>query len=544
MEFYKGKKLKHFGVIPDMMARRYEDRKIFFFRGEKQTFNEFSERTSRLASSLNEIGVKPGERVGIYFPNCIKFPESLFGSIKAGAVPVPLNLRMPPRTLSYIIEDSDIDTMIASQLETSVCNPDQAKKLAEEAKLDELIIPDGKNDALDYEKLIQDGDPNFDYPERDYDDFVVHYYTSGTTGKPKGVPLTHRNVITCVEGYAQLVGPEPDDRLVHVMPLYHVYGLTAVLGTYVYRGGSMVFQAEPDPELIMENIEKYECNHFPGVPALFRMLWLVYQENPDKYDLSSLDEVLCAAAPLDDDTRRNIMKEWKVRFAEGWGMTETSPAGAFRPGSMPKAAGCIGWFQPDLEVKVVEPDTREVVIPWEIIAPWGELEEKYIDREGELAIKGPQIFNGYHNLPEKNKEVFDEEGWFYTGDIVRMDDDKAFWMVERADDMILSGGENIYPSAVEEALMEHPEITDAAVVPAPHKTKGEAPVAFAVLGPGSELTEDEIKEFTLERVPTYAHPRRIFFKNSLPQSGALKTQRYKLQEEAKEKLEEPLGSLN
>ncbi len=543
MEYFKNKRVEHFGLVPDMIADRYADRTVFFFRDEEQSYREFGRRTSKLASGLAQEGVEPGERIGLYIPNSIQFPESLFATIKAGAIPVPLNLRMPPRTLSYIVEDSDITRIIASPIETNISNPEQAKNLAEEGDLERLIIPDGtENETIDYKRLVEEGDPDFEYPDRDFEDHAIQYYTSGTTGKPKGVPLTHKNVLSSVSGYSQAVGPSTEDRILHVMPLYHVYGLTAVLGTFLYRGGSVVFQAEADPELILENIEKYDCNQFPGVPALFRMMWLIYQQDPEKYNTKEhLEEVLCAAAPLDEDTRRNIMTEWEVRFAEGWGMTETSPAGTFRPGSNPKEAGCIGWFLRNMKAKIVDPDTHETRIPWDIIAPWGEPEDTHIRMEGELAVKGDPVFNGYYKMPEKNEEVFDDEGWFYTGDIVRMDEDKAFWIVERTDDMILSGGENIYPSAVEEAIMEHSDISDAAVVPAPHKTKGEAPVAFVVLKPGSEVTEDEIKEFTLQRLPTYAHPRRVFFKDSLPQSGALKTQRYKLEDEAEEKLPEPLG---
>lgn len=543
MEYFKNQRVEHFGLIPDMIADRYVDRNVFFFRDEEQSFKEFGERTSKLASGLAQEGVEPGERIGLYLPNSIMFPESLFGAAKAGAVPVPLNLRMPPRTLSYIVEDSDITTIIASKIETNVSDPEQAKNLAEEADLERLIIPsESGGRKIDYDKLINKGNSDYEYPERDFEDHVIQYYTSGTTGRPKGVPLTHKNVLSSITGYSQAVGPDVEDRILHVMPLYHVYGLTAVLGTFLHEGGSIVLQAEAEPDLILENIEKYECNQFPGVPALFRMMWLIYQQAPEKYNIEEhLEEVLCAAAPLDEDTRKNIVDEWKVRFAEGWGMTETSPAGTFRPGSMPKQAGCIGWFLRNMKAKVVDPETHETRIPWKVIAPWGNPDDSHIRLEGELAVKGDPVFNGYYKMPEKNEEVFDDEGWFYTGDIVRMDEDKAFWIVERTDDMILSGGENIYPSAVEEAIMEHSDISDVAVVAAPHKTKGEAPVAFVILKPGAEVTEEEIKEFSLERLPTYAHPRRVFFKEGLPQSGALKTQRYKLENEAKETLSEPLG---
>lgn len=361
-------------------------------------------------------------------------------------------------------------------------------------------------------------------------------------GKPKRVPLTHENVITCIEGYVQIAPAKPDTRVLHVLPLYHVYGLTAVLGALLWVGGSIVFQAEPDPDRILRNIDKYKCTAFTGVPALFRMMWLVYDNSPEDYDLSSLEDVVCAAVPLDEETRRIIMREWKVRFSEESGMTETSPAGSFHPGDIPKGAGCIGWPHPNLDMKIVDPRTREMIVSWDEIAPWGVLKEKHYDAEGEIAVRGPPVLKGYWKMPEKNEEIFDDEGWFYTGDIMRIDEDKAFWMVERKDDMILSGGgENIYPSMVEEALMEHPGVADAAVVGAPHRIKGRMPVAFVVTSPGAEATEDELKEFSLERVPTYAHPRRVFFVKSIPKSAILKTQHFKLEEEAEKRIEEPLG---
>lgn len=542
MEFFRGEKLRNVGLIPDMAASRYGDRTVFFFRGEEQSFNELSERSNKVANAITELGIKPDERVCLYIPNSIQFPEAIFGIIKTGAVPVPLNLRMPPRTLSWVVKNSDAETIVASSIETSVSSPNRAKELAEDSGIERLILPGESGDGVvDYSKIIDDASPEFELPLRKYEDVAVQFYTSGTTGRPKGVPLTHENVLSCIEGYAQISAAEPDYRLLHVLPLYHVYGLTAVLGTCLYRGGSLVFLAEPDADKILRSIDEYECNSFTGVPALFNMMLLQYQQSPEEYDLGSLEEVICAAAPLAESARRTIKNEWKVRFAEGFGLTETSPAGSLNPGNMPKGAGCIGWPHPNLEMKIVDPETKEPIVPWDNIAPWGDLEEEHLDAQGELAVRGPVVFEGYYKMPEKNEEIFDDEGWFYTGDIMRIDEDKALWMVERADDMIISGGENIYPAEVEDALMEHPDIVEAAVVPAPHKVKGEAPVAFVVQRPGADLTEEEIREFSLERVATYAHPRRVFFKDSLPKSGALKTQRFKLEREAKEKLPEPLG---
>ncbi len=544
MKFYKGEILQNLGLLPAMTADENGSRTVYFYRDEEQSFEELDRRSSCLASSLVESGIEPGDRVALYIPNTMQFPETFFGVIKTGAVPVPLNLRIPPRTLSYVIEDSDSKVLIASDLESSVSSPERAKELFESTDIEQMIIPSESGDSIsDYEKLIEEGHSSFGHANQEYEDIAIQMYTSGTTGKPKGVPLSHENILSTIEGFGRSMISDSSSRQLLVLPLYHIYGLSALLCNYTYYGASTVLQAEPEPGTLLKNIEKYNVTNFAGVPALFRMMWLVYGQDPEEYDLSTLEEVVCAAAPLDETTRRKVKNEWEVRFGEGWGMTETSPCGCLNIGRVPKGAGCIGWPVQNVKIKLVDPETGETIVPWDEIGPYGDLKEEHIDAEGEAAVKGPAVFNGYHNMPEKNEEVFDDEGWFLTGDLMKIDEDKALWMLDRTDDMILSGGENIYPSEVEDALLENDEINDAAVVPAPHKTKGEVPVAFVVLAEGSELTEEEIKDFALERVPTYAHPRRVFFKDNLPKSGTLKTQHFKLEEEAEELIETPLGEL-
>jgi long-chain acyl-CoA synthetase len=281
---------------------------------------------------------------------------------------------------------------------------------------------------------------------------------------------------------------------------------------------------------------------------MYTMMFREYRENPDEYDLSSLKDATCAAAPLAEDTRRTIEEAWNVPVVEGWGMTETAPAGTTEPSrGVRKAAGCIGPPVPNIEMKLVDPATRETKVPAEQLEPKGMAhpDVDFDDEDavtGEIAIRGSQVFEGYYNRPEKTAEVFDDDGWFYTEDIARVDSDGYFWMVDRADDMIIAGGENIYPAEVEDALYAHPDVAEAAVVAAPHEVKGEAPVAFVVLDEGAEITEEELRRFTLDHVATYAHPRRIFFVDELPRSATQKVQRYKLEAEADEHLDGPLDS--
>jgi long-chain acyl-CoA synthetase len=235
-----------------------------------------------------------------------------------------------------------------------------------------------------------------------------------------------------------------------------------------------------------------------------------------------------------------------VPMVEGWGMTETSPAGTVEPSrGVRKAAGCVGPVLDEVEIKLVDPGTRETKVSTDQLEPFPDDDLDFDDEAsvtGEIAIRGPNVFEGYYNRPEKNEQVFDDEGYFYTKDIARVDEDGYFWIVDRADDMIIAGGENIYPAEVEDALYEHPDVEEAAVVGASHEVKGEAPVAYVVLSEGTEVSEEELREFALDYVPTYAHPRRVFFVDELPRSATQKVQRYKLEEETEDRLSEPLRS--
>jgi long-chain acyl-CoA synthetase len=297
---------------------------------------------------------------------------------------------------------------------------------------------------------------------------------------------------------------------------------------------------------MLSGIEEHGATTFAGVPAMYTMMWQVYRENPDRFDLSSLRTVYCGAAPLADETRRTIEEAWDAPMVEGWAMTETAGGGAIEPShGFRKSGGCVGPVLGCCEIKIVDPETRETRVSTDQLCPVPDPELEFEDREatsGELAIRGPNVFEGYYGLPEATAEAFDEEGYFYTGDIARVDEDGYFWIVDRADDMIITGGENVYPAEVEAALYEHPDVAEAGVVGAPHEVKGEAPVAFVVLEEGAEVSERELREFTIDHVATYAHPRRVFFVDELPRSATQKTQRYKLEAMATERLDRPLTS--
>ena len=545
MEYHHGERLAHVGSLPTMAADRYGEKTAFSFMGSEQSYAEFEAQANSVANVLVNHGVHPGDRVGLFIPNTTQFPAAHFGVIKAGAVSTPLNLRMDPETLAYVIQDAGIDTMIASAFLA-----DEAQELAAAAGVETLFLPgvaDEERGVVNYSHATMDASDEFEPVARDLEDVCIQPYTSGTTGRPKGVLLSHRNVLSTLESYSRGgLGVDADDSILLVLPMFHIYALNALLGSYLYRGGTLVLQPEPDPVNMLTAIDEHNLTKFAGVPAMYTMMFREYRENPEQYDLSSLEDVTCAAAPLAEEVRRQIEEAWNVPVVEGWGMTETAPAGTIEPvHGVRKAAGCIGPPLPGIELKIVDPATRETKIGPDDLEPSPDPEIDFDDEEavtGELAIRGPNVFEGYHNRPEKTDEVFDDAGWFYTEDVARVDEDGYFWMVDRADDMIITGGNNVYPAEVEDALYEHPAVAEAAVVAAEHEVKGEAPVAFVVPEADADVTEAEIRSFALERVATYAHPRRVFVVDELPRSATQKVQRYVLEEEVETRLEEPLTS--
>jgi long-chain acyl-CoA synthetase len=553
MEYHNGEPLRHVGDLPSMAAHRYGDKTAISFMGQETSFDDLEASANSVANVLVDNGVEPGDRVGLYIPNTDQFPESYFGTIKAGAIPVPLNLRMDPNTLEFVLQDGNVDHMIGSPLLAGGMDTEEGRivgptELADSAGVSNVYVSGVSDDGvINYSQAVAEADESFETVDRAYDDVACQPYTSGTTGKPKGVLLTHENLLSTIESYAKGGLPiDPDDSIVLVLPLFHIYALNAIQGTYLYNGAKMHMIPRPDPEMILQTISNNEVTNFAGVPALYNMMWQVYRETPEAFDMESLTDVICAAAPLADDTRRTIEDAWGVPMTEGWGMTETGPAGTVEPSrGVRKSAGCIGPALRGIELKLVDPETRETRISADQLEPRPDEDIDFTDEEqvtGEIAIQGPNVFEGYYNRPEKTREVTDDEGWFYTEDIARVDEDGYFWMVDRADDMIIAGGENIYPAEVEDALYEHPDVAEAAVVAAPHEIKGEAPVAFVVLEGGADVGEQELRDFSLDHVATYAHPRRIFFVDELPRSATQKVQRFKLEEEAEERLGGPLGS--
>lgn len=493
--------IDHLGYLIAHAVTLYPDREALIQDDLTLTYRQLDDRSNRVARGLIDRGVKPGERVALMWPNDIRYVESLFGVMRAGAVAVPLNVKLGDEAIAYVLEDSDSVAMIVS--------PDlatRARALAAAApRVRFQIGPDE----------LQQSRPDFDPPRYAPDDVCFQPYTSGSTGKPKGVLLTHRGQIWNADIVRKVQLVDETERALVAVPVYHKNaGLT--LKIHLLAGGSAVVLPAFDSAAVIAAIERYKCTYISGVPAMFRLL-VNDTESLARHDVSSLRYATAGSADVPEDLLAAFERAFGAQIGESYGLTEGGPDVIDSPRWGIRKPGSIGLVLPGCEVRLV--DTRNPA------------REVGIGEVGELITRNPGVTPGYYKLPDVTARKI-RDGWLHTGDLMQRDGDGYYYFVGRMDDMINVGGENVYPKEVEDLLMQHPNIRDVAVVPAPHSVKGEAPVAFVVEHVPGAASEEEIKSFFLERGPAYAHPRRIYFCESLPLSGTGKLDRTALRRRA------------
>jgi len=349
------------------------------------------------------------------------------------------------------------------------------------------------------------------------DDLACLQYTGGTTGTPKGAMLTHRNLVASVTQIRRFLLPnneEATDRAIAVLPLFHVYGMNGVMNLGVHLAATIVLLPLFSIKMLMDAIRKERPTFFLGVPALY--VAVNTYPGVDKMDLTCIKACFSGAAPLPVDVMEKFEERTQARIAEAYGMTEASSVTHVNPMYGLRKYGSVGVPIVGTDARIVDPDTGTQDLPPEQV--------------GELVVKGPQVMKGYWNQPTETAEVL-RDGWMYTGDLARMDEDGYFYIVERKKDLILSGGFNIYPREVEEVLYEHPKVLEAAVVGVPDAVRGEKVKAFIVLKPGQTATGPEIIRFCRERLAPYKVPRAVAFRDALPKSLAGKVLRRAIREE-------------
>src|SRR5687767_8968642 len=507
-------------MLPDNLGHLFDDalrltpsREAVFQGDRVLTFEELDARANRAANALAELGVGGGDRVGLMFSNDFRFLESLFGSMRLGAVPVPLNVRMGDHALQYVLSDSEARVLVAGP-----GLADRARAVAAAVPaVKHRVVQDGASaDEIPYEPWLGAASATRARRRTAPDDVCMQPYTSGSTGKPKGVLLTHGGQVWNTDCLRKAMMFDDTERAIISVPLFHKNAMAGAVKPFLLAGGSMVILPGFDAGEVIRAIARYKVTYMTGVPAMYKMI-LAEKALLAQHDVSSIRYAVCGSAEVPDE----LLEEFKRVFrgagiAESYGLTEGGPVPVTNTRWGLKKRGSCGMVFPGSDVRIVDDTGAEL--------PAGHV--------GELVCRNPGLAKGYWKLPEVTAKKF-RDGWLSTGDLMRRDDDGYYYFVGRKDDMMNVAGENVYPKEVEDLLLQHPNLRDACVVPAPHGQKGEVPVAFVVARESGRTTEDEVKRFCLERGAPYAHPRRVVFLDALPLGGTGKLDRNALKAQAK-----------
>jgi fatty-acyl-CoA synthase len=482
--------------------------------GKRWTYQEFYERVQRLSIYLKGLGAGKDDKIALLLPNCHHFLEAYYGAAQIGAISVPINHRLSPGEVAFILEDSESKILIADLLFRKQVDSirGEMKKIERILWTGEGEIPPGPRD-LHIEKALQQVSVG---PLPDAvlsgEDVAQIYYTSGTTGRPKGVMLSHKNVTTHALGTIAEIQLTDRDVWVHVAPLFHLADAWATWAI-TWVGGTHVLVREFDPKLVFETIEKEKVTITNLIPTMLNLM--VNHSDVRKYDYRSLRALLSGGAPIAPEVVRKIVETFKCDYIQTYGMTETSP---YLTLSLLKEHLKKLPYEDQLAFKA-KTGREFIAVQLKVVNDQGQ-EIKKDDREvGEIIVKGDIVTKGYWKLPEETEKSI-RDGWLYTGDLAVMDGEGYVTIVDRKKDMILTGGENVYSTEVENILYMHPAVLECAVVGIPDPKWGEAVKGIVVLKSGWSATEDEIIQFCKEKIAHYKAPKSVDFIGALPRTGS------------------------
>jgi len=511
--------------------------------GERHwTFREFYSRVQRLSRCLKGFGLRKDDKVAILHPNCHTFLEAYYAVPQIGAISVPINTRLSPGEIAFILQDSESKILIADSMFRN-----QLDSVRNEIRGIEKILWTGRDQGnssppkpppkasahgrtgrnhsidLDYEKALEhEAAGLLPTPPIDGEDIAQIYYTSGTTGRPKGVMLSHKNVTTHALGTIAEVHLTDSDVWVHVAPLFHLADAWATWAV-TWVGGTHVLVREFDARAVLETIQREEVTLTNLIPTMLNLM--VNHPDVGKFDYSSLRVLLSGGAPIAPEVVRRIVETFKCDYIQTYGMTETSP---YLTLSILKEH--LRKLPHEDQLRFKSKTGREFIgVELKVVNEQGGEVNKDEKEVGEIIVKGDIVTRGYWKLPEETKKSI-KEGWLYTGDMAVIDEEGYVTIVDRKKDMILTGGENVYSTEVENVLYMYPSILECAVVGVPDQKWGEAVKAIVVLKPGQEATEQEIIQFCKERIAHYKAPKSIDFIGTLPRTGSGKIHKKNLRD--------------
>lgn len=528
-------------------ARRYPNHTATIFMDGRLTYRQLLERVDKMAAALQkQLGVNKGDRVALMLPNIPQMVIGYYAVLAAGAVCVGVNPMYTERELSHQIKDagakviflldllypkveavrekSGLEKLVVTSIKDYLPFPKNLLYPLKARREGQVVHIPSRPDIYWFSQLINQSDGVFQRPEIDPEkDLAVLQYTGGTTGLSKGAMLTHRNIYAnalqlCVWDTDKKPGQEV---ALCVLPFFHSYGMTVCMNISVFNGFTMVLIPRFDVKALLESIQRYRANIFPGTPTIY--VALINHPDTPKYDLSSIRGCLSGAAPLPLEVKQKFEAITGGCLVEGYGLSETSPVALSNILSRqhdPGTVGAIGLPLPDTLVKIADLETGQRELP--------------PGQVGEICVKGPQVMVGYWNRPEETAAAL-RDGWLYTGDIGYMDERGYTFIVDRKKDLIIAGGYNIYPREVEEVLYEHPKVREAAVIGVADPYRGETVKAFVVLKEGEQASEQEIMDYCRQKLAAYKIPRIVEFRPELPKTNVGKILRRVLAEEERSK---------
>jgi long-chain acyl-CoA synthetase len=470
-------------------AQRYPDSPALRIDELAITYSDLDEATARVAGLLRERGLEPGDRVGIMLPNVPQFAFAYYGVLRAGGVVVPMNVLLKQREVEFYLGDSEAKAIFAWHEFA-----DAASAGATAVGAECIVV-----EPVSFGQLLGHvAEPAREVVERGAGDTAVILYTSGTTGKPKGAELTHSNLAINADVSKELFSLGHEDVVLGTLPLFHAFGQTCGLNAAVSAGASLTLIPRFSAGAALAAIERDQATVFEGVPTMFSAL--LGHDERDRFDVSTLRVCVSGGAALPVEVLRGFEAAFGCVILEGYGLSETSPVACFNHPDRERLPGSIGTPIEGVEMRLVDDDRRE--------AAAGEA--------GEIAIRGHNVMKGYWKRPDATAEAIDADGWFYSGDIARVDDEGRYFIVDRKKELIIRGGYNVYPREIEEVLYEHPAVREAAVIGIPHAELGEEVGAAVALRPGAEVTESDIRDFVKANVAAYKYPRHVWFVDELP----------------------------
>ncbi|MEH7375358.1 fatty acid--CoA ligase family protein [Neobacillus drentensis] len=490
-------------------AKNFSTKPAYHFMDQICTYAELDGAITKFASGLEKLGVEKGDHIALLLGNSPHFVISLYGALRLGVTVIPVNPIYTADEISYILNNGDVKVVIAldhaiplvEKVHTFLpkikhyifCETPPNSRI--ESKIENLS---GSSKMKSFTAIVASGELNFKGPNLGDDDTAIILYTSGTTGKPKGAMLTHKNLYSNAKDVSEYLKMNPDDRIVTVLPMFHVFCLTVALNAPLLSGATLLIAPKFSPKEIFELIKDNQATVFAGVPTMYNFLFQFPDGNPD--DLKSLRLCISGGASLPVALLKNFEQKFNVVVSEGYGLSEASPVTCFNPLDRPRKPGSIGTSILRVENKILNELGEEV--------PVGEV--------GELIVRGPNVMKGYYKMPDETAAAI-RNGWLHTGDLARMDEDGYFYIVDRKKDLILVGGYNVYPREVEEVIYNHSDVLEVAVLGVPDPNVGEAVKAYVVSkNPG--LTAEQLLDYCREHLAKYKLPSSIEFIEELPKN--------------------------